>query len=157
MTIYRNRPIGGYVSCLTTSAFGARIVSTYEEASHHGPGLVLGPLHPVRDEPGERSDHATKAPTVNAFWPGSQEPHLGGHRLRWYQVGHTPPPDKDVDSGRFLHQPVDNHRAPSPMPTAYKRLAAESDGGGVAPSQQLVFGLKGAPLGPLANENSGAR
>src|ERR1035437_4178423 len=155
MTIYRNCPIGGYVSCLTTSAFGARIVSTYEEASDHGPGLALGPLHPVSDEPGERSGHATKAPTVNALRPGSHQSDRGGHRLRWYQVGHRPLRDEDADSCRDQHQPVNNHRAPSSTATDDKRLAAADCGGTVvARSQILVSGSTVTLLGTLTNETS---
>jgi len=80
---------------------------------------------------------------------------MGGHRLRWYQVGHTAPPDKDADSWRFRHQPVDNDRAPSPMPTGYQRLAAETDGAVVARSQILVSGSTATLLGTLTNETSG--
>lgn len=145
----------GYLSCLTTSAFLARIVSTYEEASDHGPGLALGPLHPVSDEPGERSGHATKAPTVNALWPGSHHSDKGGHRLRWYQVGHRPLRDEDADSCRDQHQPVNNNRAPSPTATDDKRLAAADCGGTVvARSKILVSGSTVTLVGTLTNETS---
>jgi hypothetical protein len=73
VTISGNRPRCGYVSCLTTQVFWERIVSSHEEASGQGPGLALGPAHPVGDEPGERSVRATTAPTVNALWPGPQQ------------------------------------------------------------------------------------
>jgi len=127
-------------------------VSSHEEASDHGPGLALGLLHQVSDEPGERWDRATTAPTVKALWPGSQESLLGRHRLRWYQVGKRLLRVKDADGWRNQHQPVDNHRAPRPSPTAYKRLAADSDGAMVARSQILVYGSTATLLGTLTNE-----
>jgi hypothetical protein len=134
----------------------------HEDASDRDPRLALGPLHPVSDEPGERSDRAgessvraTKAPTMNALVPRSQESHMGGHRLRWYQVGHWPLRDKDADSCRDRHQPVIDHRAPSPTPTAYKKLAADCDGAVVARSQILVSGSTATLLGTLTNETSG--
>jgi len=129
-------------------------VSSHEEASDHGPGLALGPLHQDGDEPGERWDCATKALTVKALWPGSQESHMGGQRLRWYQVGKGLLRVKNADSWRNQHQPVDNHPAALPSPTAYKRLAADSDGAMVARSQILVYGSTATLLGTLTNETS---
>src|SRR5665647_301140 len=54
--------------------------------------------------------------------------------------------------GTDHHQPVDNHRAPSPTPTAYKRLAADCDGAMVARSQILISGSTATLLGALTNE-----
>jgi len=79
---------------------------------------------------------------------------MGGHRLRWYQVGKRLLRVKDADSWRNQHQPVDNHRAPRPSSTAYKRLAADSDGAMVARSQVLVSGSTATLLGTLTNETS---
>src|SRR5665647_232655 len=154
MTIYHNRPIRGYVSCLTTWALWQRIVSSHEEASDQGPGLALGPRHPVSDEPGEGSDHATKAPTVNALWPETHESDRGGRRLRWYQVGHRPLRDEDALSCRDQHQPVNTHRTPSPTPSASKLAAADCGGTVVARSRVLVSGSTATLLGTLTNETS---
>jgi len=130
-------------------------VSSHEEASDQGPGLALGPHYPVSDEPGEGSGRATKAPTVNVLWPGSHQSDKGGHRLRWYQVGNRPLRDEDADSCRDRHQPVNNHRAPSPTPTDYRRLAATDCGGTVvARSQILISGSTATLLGTLTNETN---
>ena len=75
-------------------------MTSHEDASDQGPGLALGPFLPVGDDPGERSGRASKAPTVNATWPGSHQSDKGGHRLRWYRFGHRPLREMDARSGQ---------------------------------------------------------
>jgi len=93
---------------------------------------------------------------MNGLWPGSHQSDKGGHRLRWYQVGNRPLRDaEDADGCRDRHQPVNNHRAPSPTPTDYRRLAATDRGGTVvARSQILVSGSTATLLGTLTNETN---